>query len=73
MDVLWEDTASKTGWAFPDQGYAEKRPLLCRSVGFVIRKGKTVISLAQSVEEQGKVNDVIAIPLRAVKRVRRLS
>lgn len=72
--VRWIDTASETGWARPGErgAYSHMRGLRCESVGYVVRRTAKVIAIAQSIEEQGKVNDVITIPIPCVRQVRRL-
>ena len=72
LEVTWHDSSGKTGWARPNVGYPEKTPLTCQTIGYLLRRNKSIVSLAQSIDEQGKVNDVMTIPRQCVIRVRRL-
>ena len=73
LKVRWLDHASAGGWHFPkDRADQTKKGLVCESVGFRIQRTKHTLTLAQTVEEQGKVNDTITIVVPAIVSVRRL-
>lgn len=73
--VEWEDSANVSRW----HGLAEFQkevPLLCVSVGYVIRDDEVALSVASSYDGQpndaGNVNDATIIPRSAVRKVERL-
>lgn len=71
LHVRWRDHASEGGWAWP-KDRVHKAGLMCESVGFRIERNKNLLTLAQSIEEQGKVSDTITILTGTISSIRRI-
>ena len=71
MMVEWVDSCTSSEWQ--DVGEAVKvPPLLCRTVGWVVRNDRTQVNLVQSLNGQGAVGATWVIPKSCVRKMRRL-
>ena len=68
VEVTWVDSAGVEGWKSRDETTA---PVRCRSVGYVVERNADKIVLAQSQTSE-QINGLFAIPVVAVKKIRRL-
>lgn len=69
--IEWEDSHHRPGWTAEAP---EAKPLLCRSVGWLVSETKTAKVLAANVtdeEEQQRCGDM-TIPQRCIRRIKRL-
>ena len=69
VHVDWIDSHGANGWG---QKVDEDFDLSCQTVGFLLKKSKDRISIAQSTSNQGSIADVIQIPMIAVKKIKYL-
>jgi hypothetical protein len=75
MLVQWMDSShlSVIGWASADdvRQFSREGPHICESVGFVVSDTKKALVLAESIDEQGHLAELIKIPaVNITKRVR---
>lgn len=64
--VKWVDSAAEGGWKTEPEGGISA----CESIGFLIKKDRTEVIVAQSRSDRGFVSDFIAIPRSCVKAIR---
>lgn len=65
--VIWDDATALDGWT---DGNDELRPCLVLSVGFLVKKTKHHIVLAQDLAPDGQQCGRGQIPLGMVKRIK---
>lgn len=70
VEVTWHDTTHWKGWRRADEG--EPSTSECRSVGYVVRRNRAIVALAQSWSEENNIADVLVIPRPMVRSIRRL-
>ncbi len=70
VEVEWEDAASSGGWATKESYMLS--PVICKTTGYLLQKNKKYLVVVQSEDQNGKVNDAITIPMKCVKKIRRL-
>lgn len=60
--VTWTDSASRTGWTFPDTAreWSDER-LTIQSSGFLYRRTKDMLILCQSFDSQGQEPNVCGL------------
>lgn len=61
--VDWIDSANYGGWR---DGEEEQEPVMCRSIGVVLKETETHITLAQTVGDDGNYANVVVIPMVSV-------
>lgn len=69
-EVEWEDSASANGWQRREG--ADFGTTLCHSVGYLMKKDKHLVALAQSWDNHGSISAVISIPRAVVRSMRKL-
>lgn len=57
--VDWIDSINAGGWR---DGEEEHEPVMCRSIGIVLKETETYITLAQTVGDDGNYANVVTIP-----------
>lgn len=70
MEVTWRDATSIHGW---DEVEAWKKDVFlieCRTVGYLIRRDKKLMAVAQTVTERGKASEVWCVPTPWVTKVK---
>lgn len=73
LEIEWVDSCSSKGWGSRDYHIKDFAESHCRTVGYLIERSKTSMSLAQSISDDTKnLADVMSIPTVAIKKVRRL-
>lgn len=70
--VEWIDSTGSPGWNNQGKVMAEDYDLNIVSVGILLKKDKTRVTLAMGKSEY-QYGDIIQIPLVAVKRIRKLN
>ena len=61
--VEWVDSSNAGGWR--DEGESFE-PVMCRSIGVILKETDEYITLAQTVGDDGKYANIVTIPLVAV-------
>ncbi len=69
--VEWVDSSSETGWQRKNHRCSGGISY-CESLGFIIRKNKREIALAQSKSSIGSIAEVMTIPMVCVKKITKL-
>jgi hypothetical protein len=75
VEVTWVDSHSSASSAWRSLKEAEEyhcEPCVCSTVGFLFKRDRRGLTLAQSVNEQGQVGALWHVPAGMVRRVRRL-
>jgi hypothetical protein len=67
VEVTWDDATALDGWS---SGEEEIKPCLVLSVGFLVKKTKTHIVLAQDIAPDGHRCGRGQIPRGMVKRIK---
>lgn len=70
VKVDWIDSATEGGWQ--KKCKTSGGVCTCYSVGFVIRRNKRELTLAQSKSEFGNIAEVISIPTSCIKSIKQL-
>ena len=71
VEVEWYDACSNHGWY--DTNTLKKLELVVMwTVGYMLRRNRRVIVLAQAVSDYAKYSELWIVPMATVKRVRRL-
>lgn len=66
--IEWEDAAGSPGWTGVDEFIT---PVPCLTVGFVLKRKKGYICVAQSTNE-GQIDALMVIPRSGIKKVTKL-
>jgi hypothetical protein len=69
VEVLWDDATELKGWK-EEHEEEELKPSLILSVGFLVKKTKTHIVIAQDLSEDRMRNGRSQIPMGMVKRIK---
>lgn len=73
VEVEWRDSMSQGGWDKPESYHRRRTVGPCRSIGYLVRDDKGMLTLAQSLSAAaGDINDCITIPREAVVRLKRI-
>jgi len=64
--IEWEDSVGDSGWRQP----SKEGPSLITTVGYVVHKEKTHITLTTSVASTGNVMDQLTIPTSAIRKIK---
>ena len=67
--VAWEDSCLHEGWGPFDP---ESATVLCHTVGFLMRKSRVDVAVAQSISENGTLDALMVIPRGCIRRIRYL-
>lgn len=70
VEVSWVDSASTNGWRGKQE--PDDVPCKCRTVGYLLKRTKRTLTVAQNLSEFGSTGEWMQIPAAVVKRVRRL-
>ena len=68
--VAWDDATSASGWCDPT--IRGKQSIGIVSVGWLLRKTKRELTIAQSISTNGRAGDVLTLPRGMIRHVRRL-
>lgn len=71
VEVEWEDASFREALLTPEAARLDE-PYLCKTVGWLVAKDKHRIRLAMHQINDGRVRDLMVIPMALVRRVRRL-
>jgi hypothetical protein len=71
VEVAWTDCCTYSGWRDADEAI-EYKIMQCKSVGYLLDKSPVMISIAQSLADNGEVAEVTCIPAEVVIEVREL-
>ena len=66
--IEWVDSFSEGGWGKID--HFNLGTPICKSIGFVMKNDKDVISISQSHSEFENFGDVISIPKRCILKTK---
>lgn len=70
VEVVWEDSFVIKGWQEPDAWKEHvDYSLTIRSLGYILSKTKEHILIAQSIDRNGKVADLLSIPRGSIKNI----
>jgi hypothetical protein len=72
VEVHWHDSSSLGRWRTRADHMAVAATEECRSVGYVTKRGRDSLTLAQTHSQGDDVLDAISIPRGCIRRVRRL-
>ena len=74
VEVTWVDSVLLNfGWQHPmEYQDSASEPAVIRSVGYVIHRTKTHLTLTMNVGNNGQITSGITIPTGCIRRVRRL-
>lgn len=71
VEVDWRDSASRGGWDTVEHHRAYSKVGPMRSIGYLLKKDKDVIQLAQSMSSLTEhVADTVTIPRENITRIR---
>ncbi len=70
VKVDWIDSCTEHGWQRASKNSGGL--IRCTSVGYIVRKNKREITLAQSKSSMGNVGELISIPMTCVKEIKTL-
>ena len=68
VKVEWLDSCVDNGWK-SEHEVIENTVSHCESVGYLLKKDKTQVSIIQNVSDTGNVSEQMSIPRRCVKRI----
>ena len=68
--VEWEDSCSSRGWG--EFNKERDGPIIIRSIGIVVHRDKDLLALSTCLDPHGKSADSIAIPVSAIRKVKRV-
>ena len=72
VEVTWSDAAASCDWRSFDEARAQK-PIECKSLGWLVKTGKKVVTVAGSINEMGQLSDIVTIPKSWVTKTVRVS
>lgn len=72
VEVLWWDAQSVHGWDTLPGWRKEKALAECRTVGYLVKRTKREIVMAQGIADNGKLSECWGIPAPWVTKVRLL-
>ena len=67
--VEWRDILGTAGWEKPD----EVNPPTLQTTGFLIKKNKDVVKVANTKDEKGEWSSITAFPAGCVKSIKYIS
>lgn len=71
VEVEWVDSAARGHWDSIEE-YRKHDIVTCRTAGYLLKKNKRAVTIIQSQHAESGLSDAMAIPMRAVTRIRRL-
>lgn len=69
VTVQWQDIIGTAGWEKPD----EVNPPTLQTTGFLIKKNKDVVKVANTKDEKGEWSSITAFPAGCVKSIKYIS
>lgn len=74
VEVRWHDATSTSGWGELNRHLADSDEgcLAIRTVGMLVHRSKRRVCVALSQDQNGKIDDMLAIPAGWVESVRPL-
>jgi|TARA_Y100000310_G_C20126471_1_gene553846 hypothetical protein len=69
VTVQWQDIIGTSGWEKPD----EVNPPTLQTTGFLIKKNKDVVKVANTKDEKGEWSSITAFPAGCVKSIKYIS
>lgn len=69
VEVHWQDASTRSCWGAFEE-YLEHAPVNCVSVGYLLKRDKEHILLAQTQSDDHQCNSAIAIPSKWLKSIR---
>jgi len=69
--VEWEDIVSDSSW-MDDKEIEKLEPVVCRSVGWLLKKTKKLVFLGASVTNDGSVGDRTTIPKNVIRSIKEI-
>ena len=72
VEVTWFDAKSDNSWQSFDEA-REQTPSECKSLGWLVKTGKKVVTLAGSINDMGHLSDTVTIPKSWVTKIVRVS
>ena len=73
VSVEWVDACSTHGWYTVAEARKEAETIKMRTVGFLVRRDREQVAVAQTISKHGRVSEVWSIPTPWVTKVRRLA
>lgn len=71
VEVEWVDSAARGRWGSVEE-YQKHDVVMCRTAGYLLKKTKRAVTIIQSQHTDDGLCDAMAIPTKAVTRIRRL-
>ena len=74
LEVVWDDTATKSGWQSKSTLQKES-PARCRTVGYFCKQNKNCFTVAKSIVDDDEDEDGLdaqTIPNGCIKKIRRI-
>ena len=65
VEVIWYDSATTGGWK-SIEAITERRPLICCTVGYLLKRDSKIVEVVQSQSECDKLSDSMTIPRQCV-------
>lgn len=70
VEVIWNDAASNHGWYGPSD-FSECSLVTVKTVGYLLRRNRKDVAVAQGVSEHDKYSEVWVIPSASVVSIHR--
>lgn len=70
--VKWGDAHSRQSWVEVDQALKDHKPSVCYSVGWLLKRDKTGITLYGSLSEDSDIGNTQFIPKGMIQAVKTL-
>ena len=65
VEVIWYDSCTSGGWKSIED-MTDTRPLICCTVGYLLKRDRHIIQIIQSQTEYHKLSDSMTIPRACV-------
>jgi hypothetical protein len=73
VEVEFVDACTRGTWSTLEEQRRESRPSRCRSIGYLVERTATHVTVAQSISSASQnVADTMSIPRRAVLSIKKL-
>ena len=73
VEVEFVDSCTRGTWSSLEEHRRESSPSLCRSVGYLLERTATHVTVAQSISSHSQsVADTMSIPRACVRAIKRL-
>lgn len=77
VEIEWEDSASDHGWMSTEEATGGRGTVACRSVGYLVRSDKDVVTVVQNRQNSElhagvvyRVGEAMSIPKSVIRRIR---